>query len=386
MKMVALGEVVTIRGGGTPDKSVSAYWNGNIPWASVKDFKDTVLANTIDSITEAGVAASATQIIPAGNIIVPTRMAVGKVAINTIDLAINQDLKALIPSDGLDPRYLLHALLANARRLEEQATGATVKGIKLDDLRKLKIPLLPLPEQKRIAGILDQADALLRLRARALEKLNTLGQAIFQEMFGNPGTNPKKWKIGAIGDLLSEVNYGTSAKANADGHGLPMLRMGNITYDGRLDLSDLKHIELRPRDVEKYTTKRGDILFNRTNSKELVGKTAVVKYDEPLAIAGYLVRARTNADGNADYISAYLNSCHGKATLMSMCKNIVGMANINAKEMQRIRIALPPRILQDQFSTRLEALEPLRKTMEISLTESAALFTSLQHRAFRGEL
>ena len=151
-------------------------------------------------------------------------------------------------------------------------------------------------------------------------------------MFGDPGSNPRGWEVGCIGDLLEEAKYGTSSKANAEGNGVPILRMGNVTYDGRIDLTDLKHIELSERDFEKYTTKRGDLLFNRTNSKELVGKSAVVKLEEPLAIAGYLVRARANAYGNNDYISGYLNSPHGKATLMGMCKNIVGMANINAKE------------------------------------------------------
>lgn len=178
MNGVCLGEIVEIKGGGTPDKSIEEYWGGDIPWASVKDFKDTTISRTKDFITAAGVANSATQIIPAGNIIVPTRMAVGKAAINEIDLSINQDLKAILPSKRVERQYLLHALLANAKTLEDQATGATVKGITLDTLRTLRIPLPPLEEQRRIAGILDQADALRRLRTRALDRLNTLGQAI----------------------------------------------------------------------------------------------------------------------------------------------------------------------------------------------------------------
>lgn len=291
--------------------------------------------------------------------------------------------------EKVSPRYLYHWITtdeaqANLRKCARQTTN--ISNLNIQQAAALKIPLPPLAEQKRIATILDQADALRRLRARALEKLNTLGQAVFQEMFGNPSTNPKNWKIGTIGDLLSAVNYGTSAKANTDGRGMPILRMGNVTYDGRLDLSDMKHIELETRDVDKYTTKPGDILFNRTNSKELVGKTTVIRQAEPLAFAGYLVRARVNSDGNPDYISAYLNSRHGKATLTGMCKNIVGMANINAKEMQRIKIALPPRELQDQYSVRLDAIEPLRTSIETSGAKLSTLFAALQHRAFRGEL
>ncbi|HEY9685574.1 MAG TPA: restriction endonuclease subunit S, partial [Coleofasciculaceae cyanobacterium] len=184
MNCVTLGEIVEIKGGGTPDKSVEQYWNGSIPWASVKDFKSTELSETSDYISELGLQNSASNLIPAGTIIVPTRMAVGKAAINTIDLAINQDLKALFPKQNVFIRYLLHVLLANSIKLERQASGATVKGITLDVLRSLEIPLPPLDEQKRIAAILDQADALRKARRRAIERLNDLSQSIFYEMFG----------------------------------------------------------------------------------------------------------------------------------------------------------------------------------------------------------
>ena len=108
---IPLGELVTIRGGGTPSRGKKEFWDGPIPWATVKDFKTTSLSSTLESITEEGVKNSATNIVPAGSIVVPTRMAVGKAAINTIDLAINQDLKALLPKGEIDTRFLLHFLL-----------------------------------------------------------------------------------------------------------------------------------------------------------------------------------------------------------------------------------------------------------------------------------
>ena len=96
---VKLGEVLSFKGGGTPSKKSPEYWGGDIPWASVKDFKTTVLSKTQDSITSLGVSNSATNIIPKGSIIIPTRMALGKVAVNTVDMAINQDLKAVVAPD-----------------------------------------------------------------------------------------------------------------------------------------------------------------------------------------------------------------------------------------------------------------------------------------------
>lgn len=292
------------------------------------------------------------------------------------------------PSECVDPVYLSKFFQSRGywAQVNLKASGAAQPGVNASKLSELEIPLPPLPEQQRIAGILDQADALRRLRRRSVSRLSDLGQAIFYEMFGDVAANPKGWPVGTIRDLLSEAKYGTAQKANTDGNGLPILRMGNLTYSGQLDLSDLKHVEMPAKDVPKYTTQRGDLLFNRTNSKDLVGKTAVVDLDDPLAIAGYLIRARTNKRGNPHYISAYLNSRHGKAVLRNMCKNIVGMANINAQELQDIVIALPPVELQNEFADRLAAIAKRREAFNSGIEQSDFLFTSLQHRAFRGEL
>lgn len=287
--------------------------------------------------------------------------------------------KVLKPKRLLDERYLFYAL----QRIHIPDAGYS-RHFKY--LKEGRIPLPPPEVQKRIAEILDQADELRRKRQRALDRLNQLSQAIFIEMFGDPAINPMGWPIGTIRDLIGEAKYGTSAKANTDGIGLPILRMGNLTYDGKIDLSNLKHVELSDDEFDKYTTQPGDILFNRTNSKELVGKTAVVTLEEPLAIAGYLVRARANQRGNPHYISAYLNSAHGKTTLHNMCKNIVGMANINAQEFQNIAIALPPKEIQDDFAARLSSTEAARLPMAISQSKTESMFASLQARAFRGEL
>lgn len=311
-----------------------------------------------------------------------------KIALPDFEGICSTDILPVRPGPKLDRSFLAHYL--RQQRLVDfassRSTGANLPRLSPKALGAFEIPLPPLDEQKRIAAILDKADALRRLRTQALDKLNTLGQTIFHEMFGDPSTNPKGWPLGVIGDLLSEAKYGSSGKANSEGQGLPMLRMGNITYDGKIDLADLKHIELSDKEFDKYTTRRGDLLFNRTNSKDLVGKTAVVTQAEPMAIAGYLVRARANDRGDTNYISGYLNSPHGKAVLRNMCKNIVGMANINAKEFQSIRIALPPVDLQREYGEKLKLIEGEASKFEASREVTNSLFTSLQHRAFRGGL
>ena len=165
-------------------------------------------------------------------------------------------------------------------------------------------------------------------------------------MFGDPVTNPMGWEIGTIRDVVREVKYGTSRPA-VEGGRYKYLRMNNITYSGQLDLTGLKYIDIPDSEVEKCVVQKGDVLFNRTNSKELVGKTCVYELDEPMIIAGHIIRVRTNEKVLPLYLSTVLNSDYGKTTLRAMCKSIIGQANINAQELQGICIAIPPLPLQN---------------------------------------
>lgn len=257
--------------------------------------------------------------------------------------------------------------------------------ISKDDFLSIEIPLPPIDDQKRISIILDKAQEVRNLRQEALQLVEKLVQVIFIDMFGDPATNPKGWPLCKVGDLLASANYGTSSKAGATGE-WPVLRMGNITYDGGWDFSSLKFLDLSPAETLKYLVQRGDILFNRTNTKELVGKTAVYREERPMAFAGYLVRCRVNEHADPEFISAYLNSNHGKATLQAMCNSIVGMANINARQMQKITIPRPPIEVQKRFGDIVRAALCLSDEMKDARNSDDFLLSSLQHRAFRGEL
>lgn len=288
----------------------------------------------------------------------------------------------------MNPLYLFYWFFSprGQRIIELNHTGSTNQiELSAKRLSYLKIPLPPLPVQKKIAAILDAADSLRQKDKALIAKYTELSQSLFLEMFGDPAINKRKFKLGTIGDLLAEVKYGTSSKADENGE-YPYLRMNNITYEGYMDFSNLKYITLSEKDKPKYLVRRGDLLFNRTNSKELVGKTGLYNSDNEMAIAGYLIRTRVNENANPYYIWGYLNSKHGKLTLAGMCKSIVGMANINAKEFQTIKILHPPIELQNQFAERIEAIEKQKKQAELSLQKSDDLFNSLMQKAFKGEL
>lgn len=312
---------------------------------------------------------------------------IGVVTSNDSGLHVNQRIAIIRGKTQENKKYLKYIFSgANLRKLLLRAGGAAQANLSPNSLREMEIPLPPLSEQKRIAAILDKAEAIRRKCQAAIKLTDELLRATFLDMFGDPATNPKGWPIGTIRDLVSEVKYGTSKKANEHKGKFPILRMNNITYSGGLDVTELKYVNLDEKEEEKYLARKGDLLFNRTNSKELVGKTAVYDLEQKMAIAGYLIRVRSNEKSNPCYISAYLNSAHGKATLQGMCKSIIGMANINAQELQDIKILVPPVSLQNKYAELTAAVKRKSANLSKAIAQSQDLMNSLTQRAFRGEL
>ena len=212
--------------------------------------------------------------------------------------------------DRLNAKYALYYLRSNPflRQIPSIANQSVNQAsFSVSSLKKLIFPLPPLPEQRRIAALLDRADALRQKGRQLLAHYDKLAQSIFIDLFGDPVRNEKGWEKVKIRDLVKEVKYGTSKPAEDKG-AFPYLRMNNITYEGQWNFTDLKYINLTKAEESKYLLQKGDLVFNRTNSKELVGKTAVYQGDNQMAIAGYLIRSRVNEKATPEYISAYLNS------------------------------------------------------------------------------
>ncbi len=290
--------------------------------------------------------------------------------------------------DRVNPRYLYHFLRRpDVRRHGEiRMTGAGgQRRVPTRFFDELTVPLPALAEQWRIAAVLDAADALRTKRREALSKLDTLTCATFVDMFGDPTKNTDRWPIVELGKVLESTTYGTAKKSGANGR-FPVLGMGNVSYAGQIDPTGVKYVDLEEKERSKHLVHAGDVLFNRTNSADLVGKTAVYRGAEPMAYAGYLIRLRTTADLHPEYLGTYMNLPTTKQLLRSMCRSIVGMANINAKEVRAIRIPLPPIDRQSAFADHRDAIWHRRQSAVRQVDELDTLFASLQQRAFRGEL
>lgn len=291
--------------------------------------------------------------------------------------------------DLLERKYLAYYLRS---KLFLSFASIAVAGVKMPRIIMEKfwnhqIPLPPLSEQRRIVEILDQADDLRKKRAEADEKAACILPALFYKMFGDPATNTKGWRRGLLGDVIVEAQYGTSIKADADRRGVAIIRMNNIDVAGRLDLTNLKYVILSEDEQRHYALEDGDLLFNRTNSKELVGKTGLWRGEIAAVAASYLIRVRVDpAQVRPEFIWAYMNSRFIKQVLFDKCRRAIGMANINAKELRSLPLIIPPIQLQEAFAASLEQGESLvAKDGSVSI-KIERLFSALLHRAFTCDL
>ena len=279
----------------------------------------------------------------------------------------------------IDFEYLYYAIVS--MNLGKYFSGATIPHIYFKDYQKEPLNLPDIPEQRHIAGILKRIDTLISKRREQLAKLDGLVKARFVEMFGRYPENEKEWSVGSIRDAVSDVRYGSSRPA-VEGGKYPYLRMNNITYGGELDLTDVKRIDVPENELEKCTVRKGDVLFNRTNSRELVGKTCVYNRDELMVLAGFVIRVRVNEMVLPEFLSAYLNTDFSKQMLQGMCKTAIGQANINAQELQNIKLYLPPIYLQQQFADFVSQVDRSKAAVERSLASLETLKKSLMQQYF----
>lgn len=204
-----LGDICEkIIGGGTPSRNNKIYWNGKIPWATVKDLSSFNANSTQEYITEEGLRESSSTLVPAGTIILATRMLIGQPVIYHCNVAINQDLKALFLSNGYNKYFLSYVLNDKSKELVSSSSGSTVLGLSVQDLRTLNLILPPLHEQETIAEVLSDMDALIEAQKELIAKKRDIKQGAMQDLLSGrvrlPGYESKGWKHTDIGDIPND--------------------------------------------------------------------------------------------------------------------------------------------------------------------------------------
>ena len=284
---------------------------------------------------------------------------------------------------NIDENYL--KLVLQSKKAKNYFKKFSAGGVQLNLSKKeiLNVPIIlpTIEEQKKLANLFKIIENFIYLRKEELVNLHFLNKSLFSRMFGDIKTNDKNWEIKKLGEVV-ETQYGTSKKATSVVGEFPILRMNNITYSGEMDYKDLKYIELSDSEKEKFLLKKGELLFNRTNSKELVGKTGLFNLDIPMVFAGYLIRIKPSNLIHSKFLLFFMNSEYMKKLLYNKAKNIVGMANINAKELEDFSIILPPIELQKKFAERIEKIEKLSFEIEKSIKEAENLYNSLISKYF----
>ena len=307
---------------------------------------------------------------------------VGLLPKEMLPAALNQRVACLrIINPAISFKFLYSYL--NSDFFEQQCIAAS-RGIAQLNMSTewLKEQLIPIPSldiQHSIVRELDAINAIIADKRQQLAELDNLAQAIFYNMFGDPIANDKGWEVKKMNELCYEFKYGTSSPATPNGK-YKYLRMCNLTYNGYLDLTDIKMINVPDEEIEKCIVRKGDILFNRTNSIDLIGKTCMFDEDEPMVIAGYIIRVRVTDAVLPIYIARAFNIPSIKKLLRVMAKGAVNQANINAKELASISIPLPPLPLQQAFAAKIEAIEEQKSAVRASLTEFESLLAQrLEH-------
>jgi len=291
-------------------------------------------------------------------------------------------------SEQSSAKYLRHVLVGDPFHAEFMRTVSGVGGSLLrarpEYVVKIEIPLPPIAQQKRIAAILDQAEELRSLRRQALGALDAIAQSIFLEMFGDPVTNPKGWEVSKLGDISEQVTDGEHQTPKRTLQGIKLLSARNV-QDGRIDVKDVDFISLEEyeRIKKRCNPVRGDILISCSGT---IGRVTMVETDEPFTLVRSVALIKLkNTFVYSKFLECFLRT-PALRKKMQQRANASSQANLFQNQIRDLPAFLPPLPLQQEFTRRVEAIEQLKATHRESLAQLDALFASLQHRAFRGEL
>lgn len=438
-----LTDIAALGTGHTPSRKHPEYWGDDVPWLGIRDagaHHGRIINATTQNITYLGLANSSARLLPKGTVCLSRTASVGYVVKMGRDMATSQDFVTWSCGEALDPDYLMQALIAEGEDIRRFGEGSTHTTIYFPEVKAFHLALPPLPEQRRIVAKIDSLtgkskrarehldhiprlvekykqavlaaafrgnltrewrfqnrDATItmpeleRRRRLAWEKHKKQGRYVAADGIDwHPAIKlPDNWVWASVDQLSYATQYGSSAKTSEDSSGIPVLRMGNI-QDGRLDLTSLKYLPSDHSEFPELLLETGDVLFNRTNSPELVGKTAV--FDMPshsASFASYLIRIRV-VGIRPQLLSYYINSLFGREWVASVVNQQVGQANVNGSKLKQLGVPVMPDAEQSRLQDIIEGAFAWIDRLATETTSARRLVDHLDQailaKAFRGEL
>ncbi|WP_083518399.1 restriction endonuclease subunit S [Dechloromonas denitrificans] len=406
-----IAEIGDLVGGKTPSKAEPRFWaNGTVTWVSPKDMKVFDLAGSEDQISETAISDGGMNLLPAQSILMVTRSGILShtfpVAITRNPVTINQDIKAITPTAAFNTRYLAYNLKSQQRAILNGCakSGTTVESIETEQLKRLPIPLAPLPEQKRIADKLDNVLARVDACRDRLDRLPALLKRFRQSILAaaTSGRLTEDWREKqAIDNWGSDISFGELGKVSG---GLtkngkrselqlqkPYLRVANV-YANELRLEDVASIGMTQQEFSKTCLQRDDLLIVEGNgSIDQVGRVAIWSAEVPdCSHQNHLIRWRAGPRLLPKFALYFLLSPEGRSQIIDVASSTTGLHTLSISKVSGMSVPVPSLPEQTEIIRRVEILFAFADRLEARLTTArrqvGQLTPALLAKAFRGEL
>nr|WP_245217494.1 restriction endonuclease subunit S [Rheinheimera maricola] len=381
--MVKLGDLFKVTSGGTPSRSVPEYYeNGDIPWIKTGDLHHRYIEHASEYITSAGLNASSTRLYPSGTVLVAMYGAtIGACSILRITACTNQACAAFTPVEKVDTDYLYYFLKHSKPVFVNAGAGGAQPNISAGFLKNFEIPLPPLAEQKRIAAILDKADAIRRKRQQAIQLADDFLRAVFLEMFGDPVTNPKGWEVKKLGDIV-RIRRGASPRPIKEflGGTIPWIKIGDGSKGDQIYLHDTKEYVTKAGAEKSLYLNEGALIF--ANCGVSLGFARILK-KAGCVHDGWLAFDEINPSFNKIFLLKWLNQ------LTSHFRKIAPdgtQPNLNTGIMKQQELICPPVELQERFENIVHLTDSMLNKLKTAELADEQQFSAISQKAFSGLL
>ena len=384
--MARLGDVCTIVSGTTPKSGHPEYWDGDINWvtpAELTDESDTVFESQ-RKITQQAVSDSSLKPFPAGTVLLSSRAPIGKVAIAGVEMYCNQGFKNLICSDVIYNRYLYHFLKGKTDYLNSLGRGATFKEISKSIVEGIEIPLPALDEQRKIAAVLDKVSDLIVKRRQQLDKMDEIAKARFVDMFGDPETNTKNWRVLPMSKICSVGSSKRIYQSEQSSSGVPFWRISDLTnlittgtVNPALYIPEERYKELK---TQGQVPAPGDILIT---SRGTLGQCYIVKEEDKFYFQDGMISWLSGyMDGVTSLYISYLFAMSGFRKQIDAMQAGSTVAYLSIAMIKKLKVMLPDLESQQQFAFAVEQIEKTKTTISRSLGKLETLKKALMQEYF----
>lgn len=411
-RVTTFGEVVSrVVNGGTPPTDVKKFWTGNIPWITGADFAANGVGEFRRFVSRDAIAATATNVVNQGELLLVTRTGVGKLAIAPCDIAISQDISGVYADRGqVDTGFFFHRMRQGVEDLRKLNQGTSINGIVRSDLMRYPLELPPLTQQRRISDILSTLDDAIEQTEALIAKTQQIKTGLMRDLFtrgvtpdgqlrptreqapqlykeSSLGWIPCEWDVLNLGSLAEIVSGVTLGSDSLSGVEVPYLRVANV-QDGYLDLSEMKTVRVDPARLARLVLRPGDVLMNEGGDFDKLGRGTVWSGEiAPCIHQNHVFRVRPNDDClRSDYLAYWSQSQYGKKYFLRSSKQSTNLASINSTQLHAFPVAIPGRDEQQEVERRIGAVNAQLVQLVHDAAKGRKLRMGLMHDLLTGRV